>query len=67
MKSKYEIANDLFSADVLIVDKVNNISLAFDYIDTALMQGIEIICIKNTFHKESYVSNFLIKNGAKYV
>lgn len=66
LKEKHQILNiyNISEADVIIVNKVHNIKLALNIIDCALNLGKEIICIKNRFGKEYYVSNYLIKNGA---
>ena len=57
----------LNEASVVIVNKVHNVKQALDIVDFALNEGKEIICIKNSFAKEHYVCNYLIKNGASYV
>ena len=59
--------NSLTLADVVVVDKVINIREGLDRIDFALMQGKEILCFKNEFKKENYVSNYLIKDGARFI
>ncbi len=58
---------NLTLADVVIVDKALNIRKSLDTIDLALMYGKEILCIKNGFAKEYYVSNHLIYDGAIYI
>lgn len=69
LKQKYIIVNKrrLNEASVVIVNKVHNVRQALDIVDFALSQGIEVICIKNSFAKEHYVCNYLIQNGASYV
>lgn len=69
LKQKHIVVNEkrLNEANVVIVNKVHNVRQALDIVDFALSQGIEIICIKNSFAKEYYVSNYLIQNGAIYV
>ncbi len=67
LKEKNAYAKNLTLADVVIVDKALNIRKALDVVDLALMHGKEILCIKNGFAKEYYVSNHLIRDGAKYV
>ena len=69
LKRKYIIVNldKIKEANVIIVNKVYNIKYALDIVDFALNEGKEIICIKNSFSKEHYVCNYLIKNGATYV
>ena len=59
--------NSLTLADVVIVDKALDIRKSLDIIDCALMNGKEILCVKNGFGKEYYVSNHLIYDGAKYI
>ncbi len=59
--------NSLTLADVVIVDKALNIKRSLDIIDCALMKGKEILCVKNGLGKEYYVSNYLIKDGAKFI
>lgn len=69
LKNKYKLLNkqNIHLADVIIVSKVYNVREGLDIVDFALMQGKEIICIKHGFAKESYLSNYLIQNGAKYI
>lgn len=67
IQEKRIIVNNLKTANVIVVDKVKNIKEALNEIDYALMQGIEVICIKNIFSKEGYVANYLIKDGASYI
>ena len=67
LKSRYNVTNNIYNADVVIVYKVYDIKRAFEIVDYSLSMGKEIICIKNSFSKESYISNYLIKNGASYV
>lgn len=69
LKSKNTVITEhkIEFADVIIVNRVKNIKNALDKIDYALMQGKEIICFKNTYSKEGYVANHLIKDGASYV
>ena len=67
LKNKYNITYNIQNADVVIVNKVYNIKKALDMIDYSLNLGKEIICIKSSFGKENYVSNYLIKNGALFV
>ncbi len=69
LKQKYVVVNKqrLKEANVVIVNKVHNVRQALDIVDFALSQGIEVICIKNSFAKEHYVCNYLIQNGANYV
>ena len=69
LKNKYILLgkDKLHLADVIIVNKVYNIKEGLEIVDYALMKGKEIICIKNSFAKESYLSNYLIQNGAKYI
>lgn len=69
LKQKHIIVTKrkLNEASVVIVNKVHNIREALDIVDFALSQGIEVICIKNSFSKEHYVCNYLIQNGASYV
>lgn len=69
LRQKYIVVTNrrLYEANVIIVNKINNIRLALDIIDYALSQGKEIICIKDSFSKEYYVSNYLIQNGANYI
>ena len=68
--NKYVIQNDitmLSECNIVIVGLVQNIREALDIIEIALQYGIEIICIKQKFCKESYVCNLLIKEGALYI
>lgn len=67
LKGRYIIEHNINYADVIIVDKVKEINKALCIIDFALMQGKEILCIKNNYGKEDYVCNHLIKDGAGYV
>lgn len=67
IKEKRVIVDNFKTANVIVVDKVTNVRDALDKIDFALMQGTEILCIKNIFSKEGYVANYLIKDGANYV
>ena len=69
LKNKYKLLSKqkLHLADVIIVSKVDNVKEGLDIVDFALMNGKEIICIKHGFAKDSYVSNYLIQNGAKYI
>ena len=69
LKQKHVIVTKrkLNEASVVIVNKVYNVRQALDIVDFALSQGIEVICIKNSFAKEHYVCNYLIQNGASYV
>ena len=67
LKERNMWCNDMFLADVVIVNKVENIRRGLDVVDSMLMQGKEVICIKNKFGKEYYVCNHLIKEGAMYV
>lgn len=70
IKGKYNLITRLsknINVDVLIVNKVYNINNAINIIDCMLMQGKEIICIKNCFAREHYLANYLIKDGAIYV
>lgn len=67
LKIKYYVTHNLMQADVIIVAKVKEVSIAFDIIDFALSSGKEIICIKGNFSKENYVSSNLIKNGATWI
>lgn len=67
IKEKRVIVDNFKTANVIVVDKVTNVREALDKIDFALMQGTEILCIKNIFSKEGYVANYLIKDGANYV
>lgn len=53
----------LSMSDVIIVGRIANIKEALEFIDIALSQGKEIVCIKNS----GYVANKLIKDGAKCV
>lgn len=66
-KKHIVMENKIKLADVIIVNKVKNIKNALDKIDYALMQGKEIICFKNSFSKEGYVANYLIRDGASYI
>ena len=59
--------NNLTLSDVVVVDKAVNVREALDIVDFALMQGKEILCFKNEFKKENYVSNYLIQDGAKFI
>lgn len=67
IKEKRVIVDNFKTANVIVVDKVTNVKEALNKIDFALMQGKEILCIKNIFSKEGYVANYLIKDGANYV
>lgn len=67
LKNRKIYVNTLTLADVVIVDKVYNVKEGLNKVDYALMQGKEIICFKNKFAKENYVSNYLIKDGAMYI
>lgn len=69
LNQKYEIVDvkNISQASVVIVNKVYNIKRGLEIIDFALNSGIEILCIKNNFAKEHYVSNYLIKDGATYI
>ena len=69
LSKKYRMLKfkDISKASVIIVNKVYNVRQALDVIDYALSLGKEILCIKNSFAKEHYVCNYLIKNGARYV
>ena len=67
LKVKNILCTNIYSADVIIVNKVVNIRKGLDVIDIALMMGKEIICIKNRFGKEYYVCNHLIEEGAIYI
>lgn len=67
IREKRVIVDNFKTANVIVIDKVTNVREALDKIDFALMQGTEILCIKNIFSKEGYVANYLIKDGANYV
>ena len=67
LKDKYYLVNTPYSADVVLINKVYNVKTALEIVDYMLNSGKEIICIKNRFSKENYVSNYLIKNGAIYI
>lgn len=69
LKKKHKMIDEvnIYKANVVIVNKVYNIKRGLEIIDFALNNGIEIICIKNNFAKEHYVSNYLIKDGATYI
>jgi hypothetical protein len=67
LKERRVYVNNLTLADVVIVDKALNIRKSLDIVDIALMSGKEIICFKNEFARENYVSNYLIKDGAKFI
>ena len=67
LRDKKVYEKNLTLADVVIVDKALNVRRSLDIIDIALMRGKEILCIKNGFAKEYYVSNHLIYDGAKYI
>lgn len=67
LRDKKVYEKNLTLADVVIVDKALNVRRSLDIIDIALMHGKEILCIKNGFAKEYYVSNHLIYDGAKYI
>lgn len=55
--------------DVLIVGKVETINIkeVFDIIDIFLENSKEILCIKQSRRSKSYLSNYLISNGCKYI
>ena len=65
--SKNIWCSNVLEADVVIVNRVENIRKGLDVVDSMLMLGKEIICIKNKFGKEYYVCNHLIKEGAIYI
>lgn len=67
LKLKNLLCNNIYIADVIIVNKVENIRKGLDIIDGALMLGKEVICIKNKFGRKYYVCNHLIKEGAMYI
>jgi len=67
LKEKNMWCSSIYLADVIIVNKVENIRRGLDVVDGALMMGKEVICIKNKFGREYYVCNHLIKEGAMYV
>ena len=69
LKTKYNLLDkrNLSFADVIIVSRVCNVKEGLAIVDFALMQGKEVICIKHRYAKESYLSNYLIQNGAKYI
>ncbi len=67
LKERKVYINDLTLADVVIVDKALNVRKALDTIDFALMCGKEILCFKNKFGREYYVSNYLIQDGANFI
>ena len=67
LREKKIYVKNLTLADVVIVDKALNIREALDTVDFALMHGKEILCIKNGFAKEYYVSNYLISDGASHI
>ena len=67
LRDKKVYEKNLTLADVVIVDKALNVRRSLDIIDCALMNGKEILCVKNGFGKEYYVSNHLIYDGAKYI
>ena len=67
LKEKNIWCSNIYLADVVIVNKVENIRRGLDIIDIMLMRGKEVICIKNKFGKEYYVCNHLIKEGALYI
>ena len=67
LRDKKVYEKNLTLADVVIVDKALNVRRSLYIIDIALMHGKEILCIKNGFAKEYYVSNHLIYDGAKYI
>ena len=67
LREKKVYVKNLTLADVVIVDKALNVRKSLDIIDIALMHGKEILCIKNGFAKEYYVSNYLINDGAIYI
>lgn len=67
LKTKNMLCRNIYIADVIIVNKVENIRKGLDKIDFALMLGKEVICIKNKFGREYYVCNHLIKEGAMYI
>ena len=67
LRDKKVYEKNLTLADVVIVDKALNVRRSLDIIDIAWMHGKEILCIKNGFAKEYYVSNHLIYDGAKYI
>lgn len=52
---------------VIVIGKVKNIKVALEIVDETLATGREIICIRDSFSKENYMSNYLIKNGAEYI
>jgi len=67
LKGKNMWCGNLLLADVVIVNRVENIRRGLDIVDSMLMLGKEVICIKNKFGREYYVCNHLIKEGAMYV
>lgn len=67
LKTKNIWCGDMYKADAIIVNRVKNIRKGLDIVDAMLMQGKEVICIKNKFGREYYVCNHLIKEGAMYV
>lgn len=50
--------------DVVIVAKIKNINVGLQIVDQALLYGKEIICIKGSYEKDSYLSRHLSKDGA---
>ena len=54
-------------ADVVIVNRVENIRRGLDVVDVMLALGKEVICIKSGYGKEYYVCNYLIKDGAIFI
>ena len=67
LKMKNVLCTNIYIADVIIVNKVEKIRKGLDIVDSALMLGKEVICIKNKFGREYYVCNHLIKDGAMYI
>ena len=56
--------SDLKKCNVVIISKVKDIKKSINIVETALQNGIEIICIKPVFCKEGFLCNLLIKEGA---
>lgn len=67
LRSKKIWCSNAYEADVVVINRVENIRRGLDIVDSILMAGKEVICVKNKFGREYYVCNHLIKEGAMYI